>query len=238
MNFKAGAALTLTLSVVLGLQISARARTQPDSRSFFVSAQDEDSLLNYLGSALRTSGHAGRLDYAGSCQKDSMEFVAFPRIAVSQPSGNLMALGAVQQIFRGDAGVNVAEEPQKIISVRVGEPSTAILQTRVSLLKISTMGRYNPAIVIGSVESTRELKTAMTKLGLRVPLQLSEQLLATPAPGLPHLPAEMKDVTVNQILNSIAVTFKGIVIYGTCTHPNGGGLIQIRFTGLEDGDEK
>ncbi|HEV2289678.1 MAG TPA: hypothetical protein VGR81_12060 [Candidatus Acidoferrales bacterium] len=78
----------------------------------------------------------------------------------------------------------------------------------------------------------------MTKLGLRVPLQLSEQLLATPAPGLPHLPAEMKDVTVNQILNSIAVTFKGIVIYGTCTHPNGGGLIQIRFTGLEDGDEK
>ncbi|MGA7080677.1 MAG: hypothetical protein WBQ43_20140 [Terriglobales bacterium] len=99
------------------------------------------------------------------------------------------------------------------------------------------IAQYNPTLAIGAVENSEEVKAALAKLGLRAPVLLSEQLLAKPSSGLPHLPAVMKNITFGQVLDSIAVTFHGMVVYGTCVQSDGKGLLEIDFVGLEGPDK-
>ncbi|MGO9862200.1 MAG: hypothetical protein ACLPLR_01205, partial [Terriglobales bacterium] len=165
-----------------------------------------------------------------------LEFVAFPEVDVHPPQSNT-AVEAVREMFRGNEEIQVVEEPQKIISVTVGKPLTALLDTTISSFRIAPIAQYNPTLAIGAVENTEEVKAAMAKLGLRAPLLLSEQLLAKPSSRLSHLPAVVKNITFGQVLNSIAATFDGIVVYGTCVQSDGKGLLEIDFVGL-DGPDK
>lgn len=213
-----------------------RGEAQEDSSQHFAGGKSEDTVLSYLRPTLRATGYAGRVYYSGACKADGLEFVAFPEVRV-HPAERNAAFEAVREMFQEDAEVKVVEEPHKIISVTVGKPLTALLDAKISLFRTAPIAQYNPPLAIGAVENTKEVKAAMAKLGLRVPLQLSAQLLAKPSSGLPHLPVETKDTTVDQVLDSIAVTFRGMVVYGTCVQPDGKGLLEIDFVGL-DGPDK
>lgn len=225
------AILLFVLGSLSGSQALGRSNTRV--LSYSVSKRNEDSLLKYLRPALRSSGYVGQIYYSGQCEGTEVEFVFFPQVQVLPPSGN-PGLSAIRDMLRGNDNVLVSEEPRKAILIRIGQPDTTILKTRIHVFKLAPLGQYNPSAAIGSVENTGEFKGEMGKLGIHVPLTLSGQILTKPSPGLPHLPAEMKGVTVEQVLNSIAVTFKGIVIYGTCAQPDGKGLLEIDFTGLEE----
>lgn len=224
MSAKPGIVLLFTLVCLSGPQINAQA--QP------VIHQSEDGLFMRLGRILRVTGYVGRVYYGGRCGTEGLGgAVDFPRI-VLHPTRRNTALKAIGEMFQGDSAVQVSEGKGKILSVTIGEPSTAILKTRISVLRIPLLAAYNPTGAIGVVEGASEVKVAMAKIGLRFPLELSEQLLVKPSPGLPHLPAVMKGVTVGQALDAIAVTFQGIVAYGTCREANGMGLVEINFVGL------
>ncbi len=230
MGFKSGIILLITFGSISGLHM----REQGGQRNLAfhpVNDRNKDAVLQHLRPILRATRYVGRVYYSGSCHTEGLEFVAFPPV-VLHPSQSNVALKAVREMFQGDANVQVTEGADKTISVTIGEPSTALLQTEISVLRIAPMAAYNPTVAIDAVEGAREVKAAIARLGLRVPLQPSAQLLAKPSPGLPHLPAVMKNVTVGQALDSVAGTFQGIVTYGTCAQPNGKGLVEIDFVGL------
>jgi hypothetical protein len=92
--------------------------------------------------------------------------------------------------------------------------------------------RYNPRLALAGVVDAREVQVEMARLGLRASPAFSEGLVQEPMRGVPHLPPVMKNVTVEQVLSSTAVTFKGVVVYGTCTQPNGKGLLDLNFVWL------
>lgn len=56
-----------------------------------------------------------------------------------------------------------------------------------------------------------------------------DHLVSGPAEGAPHLPPLMQSVTVDDALNSVARTFEGIVLYGTCSQPDGKELFKIDY---------
>ncbi len=228
--------VALILAVVSGLPVPTRARAQEKSGQHFAGGRSEDAFLRYLRPTLRATGYAGRVHFSGTCETGGLEFVAFPEVDVHPPQSNT-AVEAVREMFRGNEEIQVVEEPQKIISVTVGKPLTALLDTTISSFRIAPIAQYNPTLAIGAVENTEEVKAAMAKLGLRAPLLLSEQLLAKPSSRLSHLPAVVKNITFGQVLNSIAATFDGIVVYGTCVQSDGKGLLEIDFVGL-DGPDK
>jgi hypothetical protein len=230
MSVRSGIVLLFTVAS-LSVLLQANARAQHNVRLNPVIYQSEDGVFAHLGRILRATGYVGRMYYRGSCSTEGFGSVDFPRVVVHPPRGNT-ALKAVREMFQGDAAVQVTEEKEKILSITIGGPSTAILKTRISVLKIAPMAAYNPTGAIGVIEGTSEVKAAMAKLGLRFPLELSEQLLVKPSRGLTHLPAVMKGVTVGQALDAIAVTFQGIVAYGICPEANGMGLVEIDFVGL------
>jgi hypothetical protein len=50
-----------------------------------------------------------------------------------------------------------------------------------------------------------------------------------PVEGAPHLPRLTQNLTADEALDLVATTFKGIVLYGICTLPDGKGLFQVDF---------
>ncbi|MGC2405114.1 MAG: hypothetical protein WA431_01755, partial [Candidatus Cybelea sp.] len=67
--------------------------------------------------------------------------------------------------------------------------------------------------------------------GLRFGLAPSiiDHLAGGPVKGAPHLPELMQNVTLDEQLDAVARTFKGIVTYGVCVQPNGKSLFRLGF---------
>lgn len=238
MNLRGVAFSIVALTSALCTPVKGQRSSSQGLDSYSTSRRNEEAVLMYLRPALRTGGYAGRVYYSGPCQlgdggSDMDAFVSFPQVQVRPPI-HKTGLLAAEEMFHGGTDVAISKESHKIISISIGQPPTAILQTRISALKLARIAQYNPSLAIGAVENAKEVRAEMTRLRLRVPIDISGQLLAQPAKGLPHLPAMMRNVTMDQALDSVALTFKGIVVYGVCTQPNGGGMYDIDFMGLND----
>jgi len=197
--------------------------------SYSASKHNEDVVLDSLRPVLKSSGYAGRLYYAGQCAAVVPEFVCFPATEVHQPTGS--GFRAIESIFRGDSSVRVSKESNNIVSIRIGQPSTTILRTRVPMFRLAPLGQYNPSFVIGSLPNTPEVKAEMARLRLRVPLTLYDMQVVQPGKGRPHMPSILSNMTADQILDSVAVTFQGIVVYGICPEPSGRKMYTVDFVG-------
>jgi hypothetical protein len=139
---------------------------------------------------------------------------------------------AIESIFRGDASVTVSKESNNIVSIKIGRPFTTVLQTRVLMFRSASLEQYNPSFAIGSLLGTPEVTAEMVRLRLRVPIRFYDLGVVQPGKGRPHMPSIMSNMTVDQILDSVAVTFQGIVVYGICPEPSGRKMYTVDFVGL------
>jgi hypothetical protein len=69
-----------------------------------------------------------------------------------------------------------------------------------------------------------------------IPVWSYSAFVVEPREGLPHLPETIQNMTVDQALDVIARTFKGIVIYGECARSNGERSFWIDFARIADSD--
>jgi len=207
-------------SVLCGLQIAV---ADPPTL-VGTSAARNDSLravLRNLRPALSSAGKPGRIYYHAICAPDDDNFpIRFPKIDVQQPAGTGADLSIVRSIFRLDPDVTVAEDTSGIIRVRIGSVPDAILGTRLSTLKLTPTGQYNSFIAIEDIVNSSQVRSAMEKLHISVPVRAVNMPVVLPAEGLPHLPPELSNVTMDQALDMVARTWGGIVFYGACTEPD------------------
>lgn len=80
--------------------------------------------------------------------------------------------------------------------------------------------QYNYWPAIFQIENAPEVQSAMQELKIRLSARAFSIGIAHPAEGLPHLPAVIKNVTVDQTLDLVAKTFGGVVLYDFCTPPD------------------
>lgn len=187
-----------------------------------VSNRNEDAVLKYLRLVIGTSGKTIRLYYsASSCHVGNDQApVPFPAVKLRPPSKEKIGLAAVREIFSDDKSVTVSEEPLGTIRVLIGKVPMSILQTKLPLIALDPLERYNQRMAINAIQSAKEVQTAMHSLGL-MPVSNLGGLIAEPAKGLPHLPASMKELTVDRALDVVASTFQNVVVYGVCPNPTG-----------------
>lgn len=60
----------------------------------------------------------------------------------------------------------------------------------------------------------------MRDLHIRAVNRVMNMIVVKPADGLPHLPNVMVSVTVDQVLDLIAKTFRGAIVYKACAPPD------------------
>ena len=177
------------------------------------------TLRGYLWPMLASAGKTGRIYYEAICPPTKDYPLAFPRIEMRPPLTNAADLAAVRSIFREEKGVMVAEGPPGIIRVRIGRVPDAILRTRIPTLTLNPIEQYNSLPAIWAIENAPEVRSATEELHLVVPVRVTNMPVVRPAEGLPHLPPELSNVTMDQALDMVARTWGGVVFYGACTEP-------------------
>jgi hypothetical protein len=182
-----------------------------------VSNRNKDTVLKCLRRAASSSDIAIRLYYLGDCSPNDEEPIPFPFTKVEPPSKGKTGLASVREIFKNDKNVAVTEEAG-IIKIWIGKVPTEILRTKLSSLTLDPIEQYNPDEAIIAINNTKEMQAAMRSFGLSAVWSASSSR-TLPAKELPHLPASIKDVTVEQILDLMAKTWDGPVIYGACAVP-------------------
>ena len=182
----------------------------------------EETVLEYLRDVAWSSRKAIRLYYQADCQpmKNSLVdySVPFPFFPLQSPPADKTGVAAVREIFKNAKNVTIAEEPPGIIRIWLGKVQMEILRTRISLLTLDRQAQYDPSFAIGAIETTKEVEAAKTSLGLSETPDVGG-LVAPMEDGLPSLPSSMKNITVDQALDTIAKTWGGPVVFGVCSSP-------------------
>lgn len=223
-------------AVITGLGIGA---PQPAGAALNDYSKDlwnpsQDPFVVALRPVLAAVGKGARISYAGLCQQN--DSVRIPQVSIQPPTPGTAGLVAVREILQNDKNVVATEDTPGIIRITIGDFSKSILQTRISLLTLTPFEQYNGFIAVSAMARTSEMAAALRPLGLRLYPTVITGLLRPPPVGLPasvtdptpHLPPSMSDVTVDQVLDTVAATFKGIVLYGACEQS---GEIYILFIG-------
>jgi hypothetical protein len=186
-------------------------------------------VLDYLQPAIANLDGA-RIYYAATCQTLKSEFprFIFPTVWLERPFPGTTGLEAVRQIFREDPNVVVSGDSSELPRITIGNPSTAILQTKISAVYFDESEQYAPLSAIDKIATVREVRAAERTLNV-YPSWMIDHILGAPAPGEPRLPNVMRNVTVDQTLNEVARTFRGTVLYGACSQPGREHMFRLNF---------
>ena len=202
-------------------------RRRPQLASTEPGKHYERAVLEQLLPALRSTNNAGRIYYEASCPPGELDFpLPFPRVDVQPPLKGATDLDVVRSIFRQAKTNWVAEKVDGIIRIRLGKAPDAILQTRISRLNLNPIEQFNPLPIIDAIVNSPDVRTAMAELHVVVPQRVYSMIVTPPAEGLPHLPPEISNVTIDQALDMIARTWSGVVLYGACTRT---GMYEVSF---------
>jgi hypothetical protein len=177
----------------------------------------ERAVLEQVLPALRSTNNAGRIYYEASCPPGEADYpLAFPRIDVQPPLKGATDVDFVRGIFSQVKENWVVEKVGGIIRIRFGKAPDAILQTRISRLNLNPIQQFNPLPIIDAIVNSPDVRSAMAELHVVVPQRVYSMIITPPAEGLPHLPPEISNVTMDQALDMIARTWSGVVLYGAC----------------------
>src|SRR5450432_1119918 len=207
---------TLVLGTVCGAgqAVSADDPTTP-MVSPVESIENIRAILKYLWPVLSPTRKAGRIYYQATCPPNGNNYpLMFPKIDARPPSVAGTELANIRSIFHHAKSVSVTADKGGLFRVRIGKIPDTILQTRIATLSLDVDSQYNYLSAIGAIESAPEVQSVMATIGVGVPARVYHYGLVQPAAGLPHLPAQIADVTMDQALDMVARTWRGVVFYG------------------------
>jgi hypothetical protein len=147
-------------------------------------------------------------------------------VNVLTPLTGATDVDVVRSIFRKAKANWVVRKSDGIIQIRLGKAPDAILRTRIRRLNLNPFAQFNPSEAINAIDNSPEVRSALEELHVVTPERIYSMILTEPAEGLPHLPAEISNVTMDQALNMIARTWSGVVLYGACKQR---GMYEVSF---------
>lgn len=193
------------------------------------SADNEQEVVTRLRPVLYSARKVGRFYFDGDCLKTSLtpDRIVFRKtLDLSEPLSGASGVDAIRSIFRNERNVTITEKPVGVIRIQLGNVMDAILRTRMIQLKLDSSSQYDSLPAILSVERAPEVRSRMNQLGLQLLNHVIDYIVVQPHPGIPHLPEQLSNITLDDALDLVANTWNGVVSFGTC---RSAGLIDIRF---------
>lgn len=183
-------------------------------------------VIDYLRPVLKHFGEAARVNYAGIC---SGKELVLPDVSAQPAPPGATGISAVRQIFRDDPRVTVTQDQSGMFKIRVGSVSTTALRTRLPSLTLDSNTQFTPPAAVDAIAIAADRYAKERKLGFGMAATIIDIIMSGPAKGAPHLAPLTENVTVDQALDSVTRTFKGVVLYGTCTQPDGKELFRADY---------
>ncbi|PYI90443.1 MAG: hypothetical protein DME97_17345 [Verrucomicrobia bacterium] len=163
-----------------------------------------------IGESPRTRQDESRASSQSSEDIREKKLLNFLKSADPSRVSYLLAESKKVTIWRGKAGQ---------LRVLVGDVSAELLTTKINLVSFKTIERYNAIDAINAITRTKEIQAKLGELGLRQPATILPSYIQMPDPDrpLPHLPAAIKNVTMEEALDQVAETFDCVIIYAGWT---------------------
>ncbi|MBS0472288.1 MAG: hypothetical protein JSR60_14545 [Proteobacteria bacterium] len=201
-------AIVLWLLAVPALADTIRAPADGDHR---------DAATAALTPVLQSSGQSAVVFYPGTCRRISsgLTVIDFPSVAFGRAASDTSGLAAVRDVFRNDHAVSVQEDGGVVwISVHGGPVS--LLDKKIRDLHFGVEAQYTSPLALMAAFDNTELRASIARLGLRIIVKPVNILVAPPQPDAPHMPPDMRNVSLRQVLSRLAKTFRSIVYVGSC----------------------
>jgi hypothetical protein len=193
------------------------------------------AVIDYLRPAVQYVGGTARIYYAGECEAPERDSTSgfwrllFPAVYLQPPRQGATGIAAVRQIFRDDPNVAVMQDRSGMLRITIGSVSTVTLQTKIPSLTLDPAERYTALSAIDKIAITADLYAKERGLPFGLAPFVIDHLVSGPIAGAPHLPKLMQNVTVDEALDAVVRTFKGIVTSGICKQPDGKSLFKFGF---------
>ena len=191
------------------------------------------SLIDYLRPALTYVGGVARIYYAGQCptrdRSSLVQPLLFPSVWFQPPLQGVTGIDAVRQIFSDDPSVTVMQDRSGMLRITIGSVSSTALQTRIPSLTLDPSEQYTALSALDKIAITAANYAKERGLPFVLAPFIIDHLVGGPVKGAPHLPSLMLNVTLDEQLDALAKTFKGIVTYGACKQPDGKSLFRLGF---------
>jgi len=193
-----------------------------------LSVRNQDMFLHAFGPVLKAAGGAGRLYVHSRCVGASKDVLLFPRITVKAQANGKTGVAAVRDVL-SDKDVIVAERRPGLIGIRIGDVSNDLLRTRIHVIKLKPMERYNYQDAIAAIIGTTEVQAKMRELHMERSPRVIDYPISSPDAKLPHLSASMTDLTMDEALDQVAQVFRGLLIYEVCEGQNSRRLFSVHM---------
>jgi hypothetical protein len=192
-----------------------------------------EPVIDYLRPELSYVRGVARIYYAGECPTSThsslVQQLRFPSVWLQPPLQGATRIDAIRQIFRDDPNVTVMQDRSGMVRITIGNVSNVLLQTRIPSLTLDPTEQYTALSAIDEISITADSYAKENGLPFGLAPYVIDHLARGPREGDPHLPALMRNITLNEQLDAVATTFKGIVMYGACAQPNGKSLFRLNF---------
>lgn len=223
----------IVLLAVVGLGVTGPAAV-PTRASAALPIGGVRDVARYLRPQLRYLDTGATLYDRGTCIDDGRsaepedDNVAPSFFRLRQPQPGATGMRAIRQMFAVDRNVYVARRGLGVVHVLIGDPSDALLNTRIRNVAFNQGDRYTPWAAISRVETTEQVQAAMQRMRLELPpFIILDALLPNVSLRAPHLPGIMKNFTLGDFLDTVARTFGGVFVYESCREPDGDGIFWI-----------
>lgn len=206
----------------------------PDKQ--YISSEHE--LIDVL---LSTNVDGARVYFESSCKSDqkpnllTMGSLPFPRIGIQPAPGARSPLVVARQMFLGASNVSTNTNDNGLFVIEIGNVNKSILETKIDSIRLNSAQRYNPQLAIEKILDFSTVQETENRLHLFLLSRPMDSQIVSPAPGLLHLPVQIRSTTLDKALDTVASTFHGIVIFGVC---NEWGVYDVRFVATSAGNNK
>ena len=181
-----------------------------------------------LAEVLRKTPFSGSLEYSGVCDM-SQELPVLPTVSVPLKERSSSALVMLREIFADDHKMQVTQKTGGMI--RVVESGVPKELLDITIRKLSLNDIYDPKSAEAMIISAPEVQDFMKAHGIeRDPFRGGVRgLRQGPEPGLPHISEDLDNVTVEQALDHLLMTFRGVWVYQNCLSDTGGRVVAFDY---------
>ena len=202
--------ISAALLLMICVESTVSAQTAQDTPD-----QHTKVALRYLWEPLKREYRGGRIYYGMSECGDVRWETPFPEILIPRPEKDITDVATLRRFFAKDTGVRISDD-NGIIRMRFGSVPLAILRTKISEINFSVEDQYNPEFALAKIENAPEVQARMKSLGIRILALPWDFLVAPPTPGAFLLPSVMRQISMDEALDVVATTFRGLVETAYC----------------------
>lgn len=225
-------------AVLLASTANALPQGTPSSTTTFPRAEMQlaKPLLDYLIPAVKQTGKPARIYLVADCPvgSDSQEDrlngnvrFLYRNLDLDLSPTPRAGIDAVRHLLHNEPHVVINQDRAGMIRIRLDSVSTTILQTTLTQLILSKYAQYTALSALDELFRAPELTEAQQRSHIELRNHVIDHLVGW-GRG-PHLPSAMQHVTVDQVLDAIAKTFNGIIVYGYCEMPDHKAWFDVRF---------